>query len=283
MKQPTQIKLLATIIVFIILFQGFAFYQVINKTQQTIQAINSTEQKINEKINILDKETQAKISSLIDTVDSLATSQLDIQNQLAKVKASASADFSGIIEEAVKGVVSIKTNIAQGTGFIITKDGFIVTNAHVLSSARYANIYTYDNEKYPASLIGYDVDLDLALLKVSGNFDSIQLGNSDNVKVGEKVIAIGNPLGLSFSISEGIISATGRSGISNTLPYYFQTDTALNPGNSGGPLINTNGEVIGINNFKISEGENIGFALMINPAKDKLNSITLKELNQTLL
>ena len=127
------------------------------------------------------------------------------------------------------------------------------------------------------------MDLDLALLKVSGNFDSIQLGNSDNVKVGEKVIAIGNPLGLSFSISEGIISATGRSGISNTLPYYFQTDTALNPGNSGGPLINTNGEVIGINNFKISEGENIGFALMINPAKDKLNSITLKELNQTLL
>ena len=124
--------------------------------------------------------------------------------------------------------------------------------------------------------------MDISLLKIDGSFHSLDLGDSDDVKLGEKVIAIGNPLGLSFTTTEGIISARDRTGI-NDLPYYFQTDVSLNPGNSGGPLINTKGEVIGINNFKISGADNIGFALEINYAKDTINSIALKAVNQTIV
>jgi len=157
-----------------------------------------------------------------------------------------------------------------------------VTNAHVLSGAHYANLYTYQNAKYSADLIGYNLNIDIALLKISGSFSPLELGNSNNVKVGEKVIAIGNPLGLSFSASEGIVSATDREG-SNNLPYYIQTDVALNPGNSGGPLINTQGKVIGINNFKVSGGENLGFALESNYIKEAINDIAQKQLNQTII
>ena len=102
------------------------------------------------------------------------------------------------------------------------------------------------------------------------------------VQIGEKVIAIGNPLGLSFSVTEGIISATDREG-PNGKPYYFQTDAALNPGNSGGPLIDTSGEIIGINNFKASGAENIGFALEINHAIDTINDIAFNNLNHTII
>ena len=105
---------------------------------------------------------------------------------------------------------------------------------------------------------------------------------SDDVQIGEKVIAIGNPLGLSFSVSEGIVSAVNREG-SNGLPYYIQTDTALNPGNSGGPLINTDGEVIGINNFKIAGGENLGFSLESNYIEDSVNEISLERLDEIIL
>lgn len=283
MKEQTQIKVLAAFVVILFILQGFALSLIIIKTGQSLKTVNETELRINEKIDIQNKETQSKIGSLSDSINSLKTSQTDIKNQLARIKSTTSADFSGIIEEAIKGVVSIKTDVAQGSGFIITNNGYIITNAHVLSEARYADIYTYDNEKHSASLIGYDLNLDLALLKISGNFNKLSLGNSDDAKVGEKVIAIGNPLGLSFSISEGIISAIDRVGITNNLPYYFQTDAALNPGNSGGPLINTQGQVIGMNNFKISGGENIGFALEINPTKEKINKIVLRSLNQTIV
>ena len=108
------------------------------------------------------------------------------------------------------------------------------------------------------------------------------LGNSDKVQVGEKVIAIGNPLGLQFSVSQGIISAVHRIGI-NGIEAYLQTDAALNPGNSGGPLINTQGKVIGINNFKIGSGENLGFALESNYIIDSVNDIYFQLFNETLI
>ena len=120
---------------------------------------------------------------------------------------------------------------------------------------------------------GYDENLDLALLKMSGNYNSIELANSNNVQIGEKVIAIGNPLGLQFSVSEGIVSAIHREG-PNNLEAYIQTDAALNPGNSGGPLINSEGDVIGINNFKSASGESLGFALEANELKKSVNNIS---------
>ena len=217
------------------------------------------------KIELNNKGLQNKINSLTGSVISISAEQTSLQEQLGEIKASTSADFSGIIENEIKGVVTIKTDVSQGTGFLITDQGFVLTNAHVLSGARLAIVHTYDNEAYPAELIGYNAVMDIALLKVPGSFYSLDLGDSNDVKIGEKVLAIGNPLGLAFTVTEGIISAKARQGINN-LPYYLQTDVSLNPGNSGGPLINTKGEVIGINNFKVSGAESLGFALEINPA-----------------
>lgn len=282
MRDKTTIKILAILVIILVISQGAIIYFIVTSNQKTISSISQTEIRVNEKIIQNQADTQSKINSLTESINSLSSSQSDIKTQISTIKATTSADFSGIIEENIKGVVTIKTDVAQGTGFLITDDGYIMTNSHVLSGARYANIYTYDGTRYSADLTGYDLTIDIALLKISGSFEKLSLGNSDDVRLGEKVIAIGNPLGLSFSTSEGIISAKDRIG-SNNLPYYFQTDASLNPGNSGGPLINTQGKVIGINNFKIASGESLGFALEINYAKETVNEIALKTLNQTVI
>ena len=151
-----------------------------------------------------------------------------------------------------------------------------------MENAKSAGIFTYDDETYSVKLVGHDSNFDIALLKIEGNFKKLNLDDSDDIQIGEKVIAIGNPLGLQFSVSEGIISAIHREGISG-INSYIQTDAALNPGNSGGPLINTKGKVIGINNFKVSGGESLGFALESNYIKEIINDIALKKLNQTLI
>lgn len=268
------------IIVILLASQVFTIYMLLMRTSQlsnNILYLQNSDKEINSKIT----EISTNLANSQISINTLTASQSSFQQQISQIKASASSDFSGIIESSVKGVVTIKTDVAQGTGFIIREDGFVVTNAHVLSGAHYANLYTYDNSKYPADLIDYDLDIDIAILKIEGSFNKLTLGNSNNVKVGEKVIAIGNPLGLSFSATEGIISATDREG-SNGKPYYFQTDAALNPGNSGGPLIDKSGEVIGINNFKAA-GENLGFALESNYIKETVNQITQRKLNQTIV
>ena len=180
-------------------------------------------------------------------------------------------------------MVSIRTNVGQGTGFIITDDGYIVTNAHVLAGGSEVHSITYELEMIETEFIGYDLILDIALLKIPGNPVALEFGDSDDIQIGEKVIAIGNPLGLQFSVTEGIVSAVDRTG-PNGLDAYIQTDAALNPGNSGGPLINKEGKVIGINNFKAGGGsENIGFALESNYIIDAVNDIALKEIGRTLI
>ena len=130
-------------------------------------------------------------------------------------------------------------------------------------------------------LIGYNQKLDIALLKIPPQDSSLEFILSKDVEIGEKVIAIGNPLGLSFSVSEGIVSAKDRPGINN-LPGYIQTDAALNPGNSGGPLINDDGKVVGINNFK-AQGENLGFALQSEYVIIAINNIAIQAFNQTII
>jgi len=116
------------------------------------------------------------------------------------------------------------------------------------------------------------------LLKISGTYEALELADSDDLQVGRKVIAIGNPLGLSFSVTEGIISALERIG-PNGLREYIQTDVSLNPGNSGGPLIDIQGQVIGINNFKIGGAEALGFSLESNAIRDSVNAM----LNKTII
>lgn len=276
-------KYLAVIILLSLLIsQIFIIYFVFIERIKLLEKIQEIETTINEKIELNNKDLQNKINFLTGSITSISTEQTNLQEELGEIKASTSADFSAIIENEIKGVVTIITDVSQGTGFLITDEGFVVTNAHVLSGASLANVHTYDNQVYIAKLIGYNSLMDIVLLKVDGSFYSLDLGDSDDVKIGEKVLAIGNPLGLSFTATEGIISAKNRKGINN-LPYYFQTDVSLNPGNSGGPLINTNGEVIGINNFKISGAESLGFALEINHAIETINEIALKNLNETII
>jgi len=254
-------------------------YTLIIRTNQLSNSINSTTTSIRLEISKNQQETQSKIN---DLSSSLSSTQSSLTNQLAEIKATASSDFSGIIENSIPSVVTIITDVSQGTGFIINPNGYIVTNAHVLYQAHYAKAITSTKNSLNADLIGYDNNMDIALLKVSGTYNALELGNSDNVKVGEKVIAIGNPLGLSFSATEGIISGLNREG-DNGLSIYIQTDVALNPGNSGGPLIDSQGKVIGINNFKISGSENLGFALESNYIKQTLNEISQQALNRTIV
>jgi len=246
--------------------------------------VNSNQ--LEKRITQLQADTQSKINELttniIDTRVGLGKLDKSLTMEIGELKASTGDDFSGIVENSVKSVVTIRTDIGQGTGFIISDEGFIVTNAHVLAGGRTINAITYEQEIINAEFIGFEPNLDIALLKIPGNHDVLELADSDDVQIGEKVIAIGNPLGLQFSVSQGIVSGVERAGI-NELEAYIQTDAALNPGNSGGPLINKDGEVIGINNFKVGGGENLGFALDSNHIKEAVNIISQQALNQTLI
>ena len=231
---------------------------------------------LNKKITEMHAETENKIIELSENVlqtrEDLGTTISSLNKQIDQVKAQTSADFSDIIEESIPSVVTIKTDVAQGTGFIIHKDGYIVTNAHVLAGGREIYAVTSDQKVYEAKFYGYSLDLDVALLKILGTYSALELSDSNEVQVGEKVIAIGNPLGLQFSVTEGIVSNLHMKG-TNNLDAYIQTDAALNPGNSGGPLINKQGEVIGMNNFKIGGSEGLGFALESNYIKQVINEI----------
>ena len=230
--------------------------------------------------NIL--ETKQDITTIETSLESIDIQISSIGEEFDELKASVSSDFSGIFENAVKSVMTIRTDVGQGTGFAITNNGYVVTNAHVLSGGHIIQAIDYEKNELPAQFIGYSEELDIALLKINGNYEKLELADSDKVKAGDSVIAIGNPLGLQFSVSEGIVSATHRQG-PNGLEIYIQTDAALNQGNSGGPLINKNNKVIGINNFKIGSGESLGFALESNYIKSAVNNIAIQVMNQTLI
>lgn len=244
---------------------------------------------LDRKITNLQTETQSNVNAITDNLiqtreelNSLTSEFGIIGQEFNLLKATAGEDFSGIINEVIKSVVSIRTGAGQGTGFIITNDGYIVTNAHVLKGMGEVQSITYESEMIETEFIGQDLVLDIALLKIPGNPVALEFGDSDDVQIGEKVIAIGNPLGLQFSVTEGIVSAVDRTG-PNGLDAYIQTDAALNPGNSGGPLINKQGEVIGINNFKAGGSENIGFALESNYIIEAVNSIAMEEIGRNLI
>jgi len=140
----------------------------------------------------------------------------------------------------------------------------------VVDGVRAAHVLAYDGETYAIELLGFNVDEDLALLKIISNdtFDKFNFGDSDSLKAGQKVVALGNPAGLSFTATEGIISSPLRSINGGT---FIQTDVTINPGNSGGPLINGAGDIIGIVNFKISNFEELGFAIPSGRAEDFVN------------
>jgi len=160
-----------------------------------------------------------------------------------------------------------------GSGFIVDKEGYILSNYHVVKGASKISVMLYgDDKEYPAELVGHDEGYDLALLKIESNedFPYVEIGDSDIIEPGEFAVAIGNPYGLNNTVTFGIVSAKGRSDVgANRYQRYIQTDVAINPGNSGGPLFNIYGEVIGINTmiYSTSGGSiGIGFATPINVA-----------------
>ena len=154
-----------------------------------------------------------------------------------------------------------------GSGVIFSKEGYIVTNLHILNSKN-INVQLNNGKNYSANIIGIDKNADIAVLKISAdeNLHPINIANSDNLKIGDKVLAIGNPYGIGISVSNGIVSATGRD-YGNPYLQLIQTDAAINPGNSGGALINENGNLIGINSKIFSSTgayQGIGFAIPSN-------------------
>ncbi len=162
-----------------------------------------------------------------------------------------------------------------GSGFIINKDGYMLTNAHVVKDADDIKVTLSNDKVYKAKIIGLDEKTDIALIKIDAWADLpvVYLGDSDGLKVGEWVVAIGNPFGLEHTVTAGIVSAKGR--VIGAGPYdnFIQTDASINPGNSGGPLFNLKGEVIGINTAIIPGGQGIGFAIPIKMAKDILSDL----------
>jgi serine protease Do len=157
-----------------------------------------------------------------------------------------------------------------GSGFIMSKEGYILTNNHVVEDADQIKVKLANGKEYNGKVVGQDPKTDLALVKINGTSDlhPLQMGNSDDLKVGSWVVAVGSPFGLEQTVTAGIISAKGRVIGSGPYDDFIQTDASINPGNSGGPLINLNGEVVGVNTAIIAEGKGIGFAIPINMAKE---------------
>lgn len=210
-------------------------------------------------------------------------------------------DITQILEDTTKCVVGISkikntgssiflnnstSELGLGTGMIVSENGFILTNWHVAGD-RYSSCYvTVENGKViNGKVVWADKDLDLAIIKISAsNLKYIELGDSDNIKIGQQTYAIGNPIGVEFqrTVTSGIISGINRTvkiddeNGSSYMEDLIQTDATINPGNSGGPLINSKGEVIGINTVKITEAEGIGFAIPINIVKPIIESFSSK-------
>lgn len=222
-----------------------------------------------------DREVQPIDLATIDTGKLLTPAEVYAQNvnSTVGITTSITTNFWGYTT----------TSAVSGSGFILTEDGYILTNHHVIQGSNAITVTLYDGTTYDAQLIGYDESLDTAVLKVEAeNLVPVVLGDSDALNVGDSVIAIGNPLGeLTFSLTAGAVSALDREvTLSTTTMDLIQTDCAINSGNSGGALFNLYGEVIGITNAKYSSSsmseasiDNIGFAIPINDAMYIVKSI----------
>lgn len=237
-------------------------------------------------------------SGAAESVSNTAFDSSSVLTNTANVKSDSLMTAAEVYEKNVNSTVGITTSIttnyfgyqtsaaASGSGFIISDDGYILTNHHVIEGADSITVTAYDGTKYKAELVGSYAANDIAVLKIDAkNLVPVSLGSSDNLKVGDNVVAIGNPLGeLTFSLTSGVVSALDREITTNNgTMNLIQTDCAINSGNSGGALFNMYGEVIGITNAKYSSSssgeasiDNIGFAIPVDQIKNMVSSIIEK-------
>lgn len=244
--------------------------------QQTIRA-NLLEEDLNLKTEVLRDEFSgrvSKISSSLETVKEQSEQKLtQLQNQLLSIDVR-SADFSNVISEVIPSVVSIRTAAGGGSGVFVDSRGYLVTNHHVVAGASEVQVVTYKRGTFTGAVIGYDPIHDIAVVKVEGSFPNTKFGDSSNIEVGHKVVALGSPGGLDFTATEGIISAVRKDsrGVE-----YFQMDVPVNPGNSGGPIISSRGRIVGITQSKITELEGVGFAITSNDIDDIVGGIIARD------
>ncbi|MDP3966276.1 MAG: trypsin-like peptidase domain-containing protein [archaeon] len=277
---------IVSLVVIGILLNGIVVKQNIENAAlkaQISELSTSTDNKINE----IASEVIITKSSLNEEISSLNANITSTNEQLVRLQDQAGTDFSGIIREVLSSIVIVRTFSSQGSGFFVNGEGYVVTNLHVIQNSNgevsdVIQIITSDNKANSGTLVGYIQNLDLAVIKTTSGYGHLIMEDSSNVKIGEKVVAIGTPEGLSFSATDGIVSAVGRTGF-GTEGSYVQTNAQLNPGNSGGPLINQNGKAIGMNNFKLANSEGIGFALEADKIRLGVNAIGEQILNMTII
>lgn len=257
----TTISLLFLWILVFYLYVTYTKIEVTPSNYETEKVVSTKEEQTVEK----QEENSKKVADVIEEVTESVVG-------ISKLKNTGNSIFS----------ISNETELGLGTGMIVSSDGYILSNEHV-TGAKYSKCYiTLENGKsYEGTVMWSDNDLDLSITKIKEKgLKYITLGDSDNIRVGETVYAIGNPIGFEFrrTVTSGIISAKNRTikiEEDNNKAYMsdlIQTDATINPGNSGGPLIYPNGEVIGINTVKISTAEGIGFAIPINVVKNIIES-----------
>ena len=242
-------------------FGGAALYR--SASRQTVTVQQSSREPVSVKVNHVDGQTKMEpaevYASTVNSVVSINTTSTSGTNIFGQTVETASA----------------------GSGFIISQDGYIVTNYHVVKGATSVKVTLYDGATYDATVIGGDSDYDVAVLKIDATgLSPVTLGNSEDVNVGDTVLAIGNPLGeLTFSMSQGIVSCCDRAINVDGTPFnMIQVDASINPGNSGGPLMNLYGEVVGIVSAKYSTYstttvEGLGFAIPISDVKSIITDI----------
>jgi serine protease Do len=190
--------------------------------------------------------------------------------------AGAEATITRAVQQVSPAVVLVETGRGSGSGVIVRPEGVILTNAHVVAQAQAVTVTLADGRRLPGTIIGRDPSVDVAVVRVPlTNAQVAPLGDSDRLVVGQTAIAIGNPLGFERTVTVGVVSALNRSLRGSTLEPLIQTDAAISPGNSGGPLLDSQGRVIGINTavIRVEGAEGLGFAVPINLARDVANQL----------